>query len=91
MNGDRSTAQWYKSRRSHGKDTCVEVAHLSDGTVGVRDSENPTGPALLFTPPNGAPSPPAFSTASSGDRRSNTGSSSRSLSTAQDNAVIGST
>ncbi|MFG3524781.1 DUF397 domain-containing protein [Nocardia nova] len=50
MSVDLSTAQWYKSRRSHGKDTCVEVAHLSDGTVGVRDSKNPTGPALIFTP-----------------------------------------
>lgn len=50
MNGHLSTAQWYKSRRSHGKDTCVEVAHLAEDTVGVRDSKNPTGPALLFTP-----------------------------------------
>nr|WP_228799098.1 DUF397 domain-containing protein [Nocardia nova] len=32
-----------------GKD-CVEVAHLTEGTVAVRDSKNPTGPALLFTP-----------------------------------------
>ncbi|MGA4789904.1 DUF397 domain-containing protein [Nocardia sp. AB354] len=72
MNGHLSTAQWYKSRRSHGKDTCVEVAHLAEGTVGVRDSKNPTGPALLFTPANGTPSPPAFRTASSSDRRSST-------------------
>ncbi len=29
---------------------CVEVAHLNHNLVGVRDSKNPTGPALIFTP-----------------------------------------
>jgi hypothetical protein len=29
---------------------CVEVAHLNHNHVGVRDSKNPTGPALIFTP-----------------------------------------
>jgi hypothetical protein len=28
----------------------VEVAHLDGGLVGVRDSKNPGGPALVFTP-----------------------------------------
>lgn len=28
----------------------MEVAQLADGAVGVRDSKNSTGPALLFTP-----------------------------------------
>jgi hypothetical protein len=28
----------------------VEVAHLAGGLVGVRDSKNPTGPAVIFTP-----------------------------------------
>ncbi|MFD0360474.1 DUF397 domain-containing protein [Nocardia sp. GCM10030253] len=32
-----------------GKD-CVEVAFLDGGHVGVRDSKNPTGTALVFTP-----------------------------------------
>nr|WP_084487011.1 DUF397 domain-containing protein [Nocardia sienata] len=27
-----------------------EVAHLRSGLVGVRDSKNPTGPALVFGP-----------------------------------------
>ncbi|WP_338089467.1 DUF397 domain-containing protein [Nocardia cerradoensis] len=36
--------------RSHATGDCVEVAHLTTGTVGVRDSKNPTGPALIFTP-----------------------------------------
>ncbi|MGW4089721.1 DUF397 domain-containing protein [Nocardia sp. NPDC004750] len=49
MNVDLSGAVWFKSTRSRTKD-CVEVAHLEGGMVGVRDSKNPTGPALMFTP-----------------------------------------
>ncbi|MFC5816644.1 DUF397 domain-containing protein [Nonomuraea harbinensis] len=45
------TAVWRKSTRS-GPDggNCVEVAELSGGRRGVRDSKNPAGPALIFTP-----------------------------------------
>lgn len=50
MSTDLSTAQWFKSSRSDGKTACVEVAHLEGGMVGVRDSKNPTGPALVFNP-----------------------------------------
>ncbi|WP_282778003.1 DUF397 domain-containing protein [Nocardia sp. CC201C] len=50
MNVDLSGAAWFKSTRSATQDTCVEAAHLSAGHVGVRDSKNPTGPALIFTP-----------------------------------------
>lgn len=49
MNNDLSVATWFKSSRSTSTKDCVEVAFLDDG-VGVRDSKNPTGPALLFTP-----------------------------------------
>jgi hypothetical protein len=28
----------------------VEVAHLAGDMVGLRDSKNPSGPALVFTP-----------------------------------------
>ncbi|WP_280467120.1 DUF397 domain-containing protein [Nocardia cyriacigeorgica] len=48
MNVDLSGAQWFKSSRSTGSQECVEVAHVDAG-VGVRDSKNPTGPALVFT------------------------------------------
>lgn len=47
---DLTGAQWFKSSRSSGTKECVEMAHLDGGLVGVRDSKNPTGPALVFTP-----------------------------------------
>ncbi|MFE7796910.1 DUF397 domain-containing protein [Nocardia sp. NPDC057440] len=50
MNIDLSGAKWFKSSRSQPSGDCVEVAHLDGGLVGVRDSKNPTGPALVFTP-----------------------------------------
>ena len=41
---------WWKSKRSNGSGgDCVEVADLDDGGWAVRDSKNPTGPALIFT------------------------------------------
>nr|WP_246461541.1 DUF397 domain-containing protein [Nocardia transvalensis] len=45
-----STARWFKSSRSASNGQCVEVAFLDGGRVGVRDSKNPDGPALVFTP-----------------------------------------
>ncbi|MEV6324446.1 DUF397 domain-containing protein [Nocardia sp. NPDC051787] len=50
MTIDLSGAQWFKSTHSGGGESCVEVAWLVDDHVGVRDSKNPAGPALLFTP-----------------------------------------
>ncbi|WP_433681431.1 DUF397 domain-containing protein [Nocardia sp. CA-119907] len=50
MSIDLSAARWFKSSRSAGGSDCVEVAHLANGQVGVRDSKNPTEPALIFTP-----------------------------------------
>jgi len=45
---DLSNAKWFKSSRSGADKNCVEVAFLSNDLVGVRDSKNPSGPALLF-------------------------------------------
>ncbi|MFE7796836.1 DUF397 domain-containing protein [Nocardia sp. NPDC057440] len=50
MNVDLAQAKWFKSSRSSMGQDCVEVAFLNEGHVGVRDSKNPTGPALVFTP-----------------------------------------
>ncbi|WP_040781747.1 DUF397 domain-containing protein [Nocardia pneumoniae] len=50
MTAELSGAKWFKSVRSGEADACVEVAWLEAGHVAVRDSKNPTGPALIFTP-----------------------------------------
>ncbi|MFE3445856.1 DUF397 domain-containing protein [Nocardia sp. NPDC059180] len=50
MNVDLAGARWFKSRHSESNAQCVEVAHLGGGMVRVRDSKNPTGPALVFNP-----------------------------------------
>jgi Domain of unknown function (DUF397) len=44
---DRAPVVWQKSSRSSDQGVCVEVADL-DGYRAVRDSKNPTGPALVF-------------------------------------------
>ncbi|MFD0443927.1 MULTISPECIES: DUF397 domain-containing protein [Streptomyces violaceusniger group] len=44
---------WYKSSYSGGSgNSCVEVAHViaACGRIAVRDSKDPSGPALLFSP-----------------------------------------
>jgi hypothetical protein len=40
---------WRKSSFSGG-DGCVEAASYRDGHVAVRDSKNPNGPVLVYTP-----------------------------------------
>ncbi|MCX0270642.1 DUF397 domain-containing protein [Nocardia zapadnayensis] len=50
MRTDLSGAKWFKSSHSSGQTDCVEVAWLTDGQVGVRDSKNISGPALAFAP-----------------------------------------
>lgn len=41
--------EWTKSSYSGHNGNCVEVAP-HDHRIATRDSKNPTGPALLFTP-----------------------------------------
>ena len=44
-------AHWRKSSYSGGNGgACVEVARNLPGAVAVRDSKDPQGPALVFTP-----------------------------------------
>lgn len=46
---DLAGAVWKKSSRSNGNggNNCVEVAQL-DTAIAVRDSKDPSGPALIF-------------------------------------------
>ncbi|MDQ3152378.1 MAG: DUF397 domain-containing protein [Actinomycetota bacterium] len=42
-------AAWRKSRRSGKLGNCVELASLDGGDVAVRNSRDPSGPALIFS------------------------------------------
>lgn len=42
---------WSKSSYSGANGNCVEFAAQPDGSVAVRDSKDPSGPALTFTRP----------------------------------------
>ena len=47
---DLTEASWRTSTRSGGNGgNCIQVADLPD-TIALRDSKDPDGPALLFTP-----------------------------------------
>jgi hypothetical protein len=46
--------RWMKSSLSFANGDCVQVAQLPDGRIGVRDSKDPGGPVLRFTPPEWA-------------------------------------
>jgi hypothetical protein len=48
---DLTGAKWRKSTHSGGNEgNCVEITTNLPGIVAMRDSKNPTGPALAFTP-----------------------------------------
>ena len=52
-NGERASAlgaRWIKSTHSNAEGNCVEVAVLADGAVAMRNSRDPDGPALVYTP-----------------------------------------
>lgn len=40
---------WVKARKSEVNGTCVEALRLPTGGVAMRNSTDPTGPALIFT------------------------------------------
>jgi hypothetical protein len=45
-----SVPSWIKSSLSFSNGNCVEVADLTPGIIGVRDSKDPEGAVLRFTP-----------------------------------------
>ena len=46
---DLANAAWRTSSYSSGNGQCVEVA-VVPGVVAMRDSKDPSGPALVFSP-----------------------------------------
>lgn len=46
----RMNPTWIKSSLSFSNGNCVEVAALPGGGTGVRNSRDPGGPVLAFTP-----------------------------------------
>lgn len=44
------TAEWRTATASGDNGQCVQVATNLSGRVLVRDSKNPNGPVLIFTP-----------------------------------------
>ena len=49
MTDHQCAPTWFKSTYSGGQTDCVEAAWLPGG-VGVRDSKDPSGAALIFGP-----------------------------------------
>ncbi|MEU0479151.1 DUF397 domain-containing protein [Streptosporangium sp. NPDC006013] len=47
---DLSGAEFHKSSLSGGGDNCVEVATNLPCLIAVRDSKDPSGPMLTFSP-----------------------------------------
>jgi hypothetical protein len=48
--GRGADLHWMKSSLSFSNGNCVEVAGLPGGEIGVRDSKDPAGSVLRFTP-----------------------------------------
>ncbi|WP_432138164.1 MULTISPECIES: DUF397 domain-containing protein [unclassified Streptomyces] len=42
--------RWTKSSHSNAEGNCVEIALLTGGDVALRNSRDPEGPALVYTP-----------------------------------------
>jgi hypothetical protein len=61
---DLPAVRWLRSSYSTGANNCVETARPSDGRwaglLAVRDSKDPAGPALLFSPESWAGFTAAF-------------------------------
>ncbi len=47
---DLGAQDWHRPWSDDAGGACVEVKKLADGRVAVRQSTDPDGPALLFTP-----------------------------------------
>lgn len=50
MRSDLSEVSWRTSSYSTPNGDCVAVGYIQTGDVAVRDSKNPNGGALIFSP-----------------------------------------
>jgi hypothetical protein len=50
MDRDDVITPWRKSSYSNSGANCVEIARTRSGKVAVRDSKDPDGPVLTFSP-----------------------------------------
>jgi Domain of unknown function (DUF397) len=50
MKSESIIGPWVKSSYSNSGANCVETARTLSGGVAVRDSKNPDGPKLIFSP-----------------------------------------
>ena len=49
VGSEQPREHWHKSSYSGTAGNCIEIADLGRGVRAVRDSKDPTGPALTFT------------------------------------------
>jgi hypothetical protein len=47
--GQLGAGDWHKPWSGHNGGACVEIKELADGRFALRQSEDPQGPALIFT------------------------------------------
>jgi Domain of unknown function (DUF397) len=50
MDHDEVITPWRKSSYSNSGANCVEIAQTRSGKIAVRDSKDPDGPVLTFSP-----------------------------------------
>ncbi len=47
MNLEFDPVRWRRSSRCAGESACVEIAPLTDGTIGIRDAKLPAGSPFI--------------------------------------------